>query len=156
GRDARARARIDARQPLARAVLVARGVSEVTAEFADQLARLLNVRSVEFPRPDLVPHPWPGSEGWAVAADGGDVVALDIAMTPEVGRDGLAARAKGAIRAARRESLAPGDGITLWWKAATEELSRAMPRYAPQIPAEVDAAEYVEALDAASAPPIEG
>jgi isoleucyl-tRNA synthetase len=86
GRSARASAGIDDQQPVARAVLAADEIAGLPAEVREQLAGHLNVRSmqlvpVERARSIVSAQPGPEPErpdaGWAVAAERGEMVALD-------------------------------------------------------------------------------
>jgi isoleucyl-tRNA synthetase len=73
GRSARAAAQIDDSRPLPRALLSAAGIDRMPAELRLLLAAELNVRAVELSQPGTkLPA------GWAVAADGGELVALDV------------------------------------------------------------------------------
>jgi isoleucyl-tRNA synthetase len=75
GRSARAAAQIDDSRPLRRALLSAAEIDRVPAELRLQLAAELNVRAVELSQPGAQLPP----AGWAVAADGCELVALDVA-----------------------------------------------------------------------------
>ncbi|HEX9520597.1 MAG TPA: class I tRNA ligase family protein [Streptosporangiaceae bacterium] len=88
GRSARAAAGIDDDRPLGRALLAADEIPGLPAELREQVAAQLNVRSVQIVSPDQEPTLVPadaGSEsgrpraGWAIAAEGGEMVALDVA-----------------------------------------------------------------------------
>ncbi len=57
-------------------------------------------------------------EGWTVASEGGLTVALDLTVTPELERAGLAREAVRLVQEARKNSgLAVSDRIELWWTA---------------------------------------
>ena len=75
GRSARATAQIDDSRPLPRALVSADEAGRMPAELRLQLAAELNVRALELSqhRTQLA------LAGWAVAADDGDLVALDVA-----------------------------------------------------------------------------
>jgi len=88
GRSARAAAGIDDDRPLGRALLAADEIAGLPAELREQVAAQLNVRSVQIVSLDRAPtivSADAGSEsprllaGWAVAAEGGEMVALDVA-----------------------------------------------------------------------------
>ncbi len=88
GRSARAAAGIDAERPLARAVLAAEEIAGMPAEVREQVAGELNVRAaqlVSLDRARTIISTEADSEagvpdaGWAVAAEGGEMVALDVA-----------------------------------------------------------------------------
>ncbi len=56
--------------------------------------------------------------GWAVATDRGESLALDLRVTPELRRAGLAREVIRAVQDARKTSgLAISDRIALWWVA---------------------------------------
>ncbi len=57
-------------------------------------------------------------EGWAVAAESGLTVALDLRMTPELRRAGVAREVVRLVQEARKTSgLEVSDRIELWWQA---------------------------------------
>ncbi|MFN2539414.1 MAG: DUF5915 domain-containing protein, partial [Mycobacteriales bacterium] len=64
--------------------------------------------------------------GWAVAQFGGETVALDLEITPELRRQGLVRDAVRLVQDARKSSdLDVSDRIELWW-AAQGELAEAL------------------------------
>ena len=65
--------------------------------------------------------------GWSVAADAGDTVALDLGITPELRREGLAREVIRLVQDARKaDGLEVSDRITLCWQAADPELTAAL------------------------------
>ena len=59
--------------------------------------------------------------GWAVASGGGETVALDLEITPELRRAGLVRDAVRLVQEARKTSgLEVSDRIELWWQASGE------------------------------------
>jgi isoleucyl-tRNA synthetase len=75
--------------------------------------------------------------GWAVAREG-DTVALDLAMTPELIRAGLAREVTRAVQDARKSSgLEVTDRIRFTWQAEDEQTAAAVRAHAAQIAAEV-------------------
>ena len=81
--------------------------------------------------------------GWAVATDGGETVALEVTLTPELRREGLAREAIRLIQEARKsDGLDVTDRISLWWEASDPELSAALTEHRPVIAAEVLATSY--------------
>jgi isoleucyl-tRNA synthetase len=57
-------------------------------------------------------------EGWSVINEQGETIALDLELTPELVRAGLAREAVRQIQEARKSSgLDVSDRITLWWQA---------------------------------------
>jgi isoleucyl-tRNA synthetase len=76
-------------------------------------------------------------EGWAVAREG-ETVALDLTITDELRRAGLAREAIRAIQEARKASgLEVADRITLGWHAADPEAAAALREHAAEIANEV-------------------
>jgi isoleucyl-tRNA synthetase len=59
--------------------------------------------------------------GWSVATEAGETVALDLTITPELRRAGLAREAVRLVQEARKASgLDISDRISLWWDATGE------------------------------------
>ncbi len=76
--------------------------------------------------------------GWAVAAEGGETIALDVAITPELRREGLAREFVRQVQDARKgDGLQVSDRITVLWAAADPELVTALTQHAAMISAEV-------------------
>ena len=90
-------------------------------------------------------------EGWAVARESGASVALDLTLTDELRRAGLARSAVRRIQEARKQSdLDVSDRIELWWSADSSELAAAMVEHAELISTEVLATYFVH-----GPPPVE-
>ncbi|MEU7639326.1 MULTISPECIES: isoleucine--tRNA ligase [unclassified Streptomyces] len=82
-------------------------------------------------------------EGWSVASDAGATVALDLEITPELRRAGLARDAIRLIQEARKNSgLDVADRIALRWAAADDELRTALTDHAALISDEVLATDF--------------
>ncbi|GAA0957121.1 isoleucine--tRNA ligase [Streptomyces rhizosphaericus] len=82
-------------------------------------------------------------EGWSVASDAGATVALDLEITPELRRAGLARDAIRLIQEARKNSgLDVADRIALRWQSADEELRQALVDHAELIADEVLATDF--------------
>jgi len=80
--------------------------------------------------------------GWAVASDSGATVALDLEITPELRRAGVARDAVRQIQEARKASgLAISDRIDLRW-SATDETAQALTDHASLVADEVLATSY--------------
>ncbi|MEU8823817.1 isoleucine--tRNA ligase [Streptomyces sp. NPDC048636] len=96
-------------------------------------------------------------EGWSVASDAGATVALDLEITPELRRAGLARDAIRLIQEARKNSgLDVADRIALRWETADEELRQALTDHAGLIADEVLATDFATGeADAAYGPPFE-
>jgi isoleucyl-tRNA synthetase len=76
-------------------------------------------------------------EGWAVAREG-ETVALDLTITDELRRAGLAREAIRAIQEARKSSgLEVSDRISLGWHATDPEAAAALREHHTEIAAEV-------------------
>ncbi len=81
--------------------------------------------------------------GWAVASGGGETVALEIAITPELRREGLAREVVRLVQDARKgDGLDVSDRISLRWSAADPELAAALTEHGSLISAEVLAVDY--------------
>jgi len=81
--------------------------------------------------------------GWSVATEAGETVALDLAITPELRREGLAREAIRLVQDARRaDGLDVSDRIVLWWEATDPDLAEALAEQGPLIAGEVLAEEY--------------
>ncbi|MFC5251766.1 isoleucine--tRNA ligase [Streptomyces nigrescens] len=82
-------------------------------------------------------------EGWSVASDSGATVALDLEITPELRRAGLARDAIRLIQEARKNSgLDVADRIALRWQSTDEELRTALADHAGLISDEVLATDF--------------
>ncbi|HEV3174165.1 MAG TPA: isoleucine--tRNA ligase [Actinocrinis sp.] len=88
-------------------------------------------------------------EGWAVATAGGETVALDLAITPELRLAGLARDAVRLIQDARKSTgLDVADRIVLRWQATKPETAEALRTHGDAIAQDVLAVEFAEAEDA--------
>ena len=84
-------------------------------------------------------------EGWAVATAGGETVALDLTITPQLRLAGLARDAVRLIQEARKTSgLDVSDRITLQWRASDERTREALTAHQPSISEEVLAVAFAE------------
>ena len=91
-------------------------------------------------------------EGWSVAASDGFSVALDLELTPELKRAGLARYVVRIIQEARKNGgLDVSDRIVLRWSADSEHSRLAIREHADVISAEVLAIEMIEDTDDANA-----
>jgi isoleucyl-tRNA synthetase len=83
-------------------------------------------------------------EGWAVATEGGETVALDLTVTPELRRAGLAREVVRLVQEARKTSgLQVTDRIALLW-AADGEVAEALREHADLVADEVLATSFAE------------
>jgi len=81
--------------------------------------------------------------GWAVASAGGETVALEIAITPELRREGLAREVVRLVQDARKaDGLDVSDRIWLRWSTGDPELAAVMTEHGAMISAEVLAVDY--------------
>jgi isoleucyl-tRNA synthetase len=81
--------------------------------------------------------------GWAVAAEGGETVAVELTITPELRREGLARDFVRLVQEARKNArLAVTDRIRLRWSAADPEMAAALTDHGELISGEVLAVEY--------------
>ncbi|RCV54503.1 isoleucine--tRNA ligase [Marinitenerispora sediminis] len=84
-------------------------------------------------------------EGWAVAAESGETVALDLEITPELQRAGLAREVVRLVQDARKSSgLDISDRIDLWWAATDPVTAQAVAEHGAVIGAEVLARDLAE------------
>ncbi|WP_067501880.1 isoleucine--tRNA ligase [Actinoplanes sp. TFC3] len=84
-------------------------------------------------------------EGWAVASEQGATLALDLHLTPELKRAGLARDAIRLIQEARKSSgLEVSDRIALRWRATTAETAAALQEHRDLVADEVLATDYAE------------
>jgi isoleucyl-tRNA synthetase len=114
------------------ATLRSAGVAAVTVEGEPVEVTLEEVIVTETPK-----------EGWAVATAGGETVALDLTITPELKLAGLARDAVRLIQEARKTSgLDVSDRIVLRWHAAGAETGAALTAHQALIAEEVLAVEF--------------
>ncbi len=142
-------------QAVAKAVADADPAELVAAYRAGTASVTVDGAAVALEEGDLVVTETP-REGWTVASDGGLTVALDLALTPELERAGLAREVIRLVQEARKTSgLQVTDRITVWWTADDEQLRTALTEHADQIAAEVLAV-AVHDDTAGSGTPVEG
>ncbi len=81
--------------------------------------------------------------GWTVAADGGETVGLEVEITPELRREGLAREVIRLVQEARKsDGLHVSDRIRVRWEAAGPELAAALAEHGELIASEVLADEF--------------
>ncbi|KOT91595.1 isoleucyl-tRNA synthase [Streptomyces sp. NRRL F-5755] len=84
-------------------------------------------------------------EGWSVASDAGATVALDLEITPDLRRAGLARDAIRLIQEARKNSgLDVADRIALRWQTTDEEVHKALTDHQSLISEEVLATDFAQ------------
>jgi isoleucyl-tRNA synthetase len=83
-------------------------------------------------------------EGWAVVTDAGEAVALDLTITPELRRAGLAREVVRLVQEARKTSgFDVTDRVALRWQA-DGELAEALREHADLVAGEVLAVQFEE------------
>ncbi len=83
--------------------------------------------------------------GWAVAADAGETVALEVTITPELRREGLGREVIRLIQDARKsDGLDVTDRISVRWSTADPELAEALAEHQALISGEVLAVSFGE------------
>ena len=89
--------------------------------------------------------------GWAVATDAGETVGLDITITPELRREGLAREVIRLVQEARKnDGLDVTDRISLRWSASDPDLVAALSEHARLIAGEVLAVDHGSGSDEGS------
>jgi isoleucyl-tRNA synthetase len=92
-------------------------------------------------------------EGWAVSAEGGETVALDLTVTPELRRAGVARDFVRLVQEARKAAdFDVVDRIELWWHA-DGDAAAAIREHTEWISSEVLAVTCTEGQPAANLPP---
>ena len=78
------------------------------------------------------------SSGWAVESAAGETVGLDLTVTPELRRAGLAREVIRLVQEARKTSgLEITDRIELWWRTTDTDLDEALAEHGEEVAAEV-------------------
>jgi isoleucyl-tRNA synthetase len=81
--------------------------------------------------------------GWAVATEGGETVALEVTVTPELRREGLAREFIRLVQDARKsDGLNVTDRIAVRWRTADAELAQALTEHQALISAEILAVDF--------------
>ena len=84
-------------------------------------------------------------QGWAVASEGGETVALDLELTPALRRSGLARESVRLVQDLRKSSgFAVSDRIALAWVASDDELAEALREHGSTVADEVLATSFAE------------
>ena len=83
--------------------------------------------------------------GWAVASEAGETIALDLNVTPELRRAGLAREMVRLIQDTRKSSgFEVSDRVSCWWSAGDDELAEALREHGRMIADEVLATTFAE------------
>ncbi len=113
-------------QEVARAVAASDQVALVAALRAGAATVEVDGAVVPLAECDVVVTETPRS-GWAVATGGGETLALDLQITPELRRAGLVRAVVRLVQDARKSSgLEVSDRIELWWSTGSQELTAAL------------------------------
>jgi isoleucyl-tRNA synthetase len=81
--------------------------------------------------------------GWSVATEAGETVALDLTITPELRREGLAREVIRLVQEARKtDGLDVSDRISLWWDSSDPDVAEALAEHGALIAGEVLAEEF--------------
>ncbi|MDX6247137.1 MAG: isoleucyl-tRNA synthetase [Kribbellaceae bacterium] len=90
-------------------------------------------------------------EGWSVVNEQGETVALDLEVTPELRRAGLAREVVRTLQEARKNAgLEVSDRITVWLSATDGELADALGKHADEIAREVLATSLTQSAPSAT------
>ncbi|MFE5125294.1 isoleucine--tRNA ligase [Streptomyces sp. NPDC056669] len=143
-------------QPVAKAIAEAEAAALSLALREGNASVLVDGETVALSPDEVIITETP-REGWSVASDAGATVALDLEITPELRRAGLARDAIRLIQEARKNSgLDVADRIALRWETADEELRQALTDHAGLIADEVLATDFTTGeADAAYGTPFE-
>ncbi|MBU3865934.1 isoleucine--tRNA ligase [Streptomyces sp. 4503] len=143
-------------QPVAKAIAEAEAAALSLALREGNASVLVDGETVALSPDEVIITETP-REGWSVASDAGATVALDLEITPELRRAGLARDAIRLIQEARKNSgLDVADRIALRWETADEELRQALTDHAGLIADEVLATDFATGeADAAYGTPFE-
>jgi isoleucyl-tRNA synthetase len=81
--------------------------------------------------------------GWSVATEAGETVALELSITPELRREGLAREVIRLVQDARKaDGLDVSDRILFWWESPGPDLGQAMAEHGALIAGEVLAEQF--------------
>jgi isoleucyl-tRNA synthetase len=113
-----------------------------------------DVGEVEITADDLVVTETP-REGWAVATDAGESVALDLHLDDRLRRAGVARELVRTLQEGRKAAgLEVSDRIELWWSSDDADIRAAMAAHSALISADVLAVDVAEGAGPADALPV--
>jgi isoleucyl-tRNA synthetase len=93
--------------------------------------------------------------GWSVATEAGETVALELTITPELRREGLAREVIRLVQDARKaDGLDVSDRILFWWDTPDADLAEALAEHGALIANEVLAEQFRNERPAESADPL--
>jgi isoleucyl-tRNA synthetase len=122
---------------VADAISSADAVELVAALRNGAAAVVVDGESVSVTDEDVIITETPRS-GWAVASDSGETIALDLNVTPELRRAGLAREMVRLIQDARKSAgFEVSDRISCWWTADDDDLAETLAEHGPMIANEV-------------------
>jgi isoleucyl-tRNA synthetase len=130
-------------QPVAAAVAAA-DPAALAARLRESGSAVVTVggRPVDLSPDEVIVTQEPRS-GWAVASEGGETVALEVAITPELKREGLAREVIRVVQDARKtDGLELTDRIILRWSASDPELAAALAEHGDFIASEILAVDF--------------
>jgi isoleucyl-tRNA synthetase len=135
----------NATQPVA-AAIVAADPALLAAQLRDQGAADVLVDGAAISvGPDEVIVTQTPLTGWAVATDDGETVAIEVTITPELRREGLARDVIRLIQDARKsDGLDLADKVILRWSTADPDVAAALAEHGPLVAAEVLADDFAE------------
>jgi isoleucyl-tRNA synthetase len=132
-------------QPVAAAIAAADAASLAAALRSGTASVQVNGEDVPLGPDEVIITETP-REGWSVASESGATVALDLEITPELRRAGLARDAIRLIQEARKTSgLDVADRIALRWHTSDPEVRAALTDHATLVSEEVLALAYTPA-----------
>jgi isoleucyl-tRNA synthetase len=134
-------------QPVAAAITAA-DPAWLAAQVSEAGAATLTVDGapVELGPDDVIVTQTPRS-GWAVGTGGGETVALEVTITPELRREGMAREVVRLIQDERKNAgLDVSDRILLWWDTADDEVAAALAEHGQLIAGEVLAQAHTRGL----------
>ncbi|ABW14447.1 isoleucyl-tRNA synthetase [Parafrankia sp. EAN1pec] len=124
---------------------VAAAVTTAGAPVDGRLTVTVDGERIELGGEDLIVTETP-REGWSVTSESGLSVALDLTVTPELARTGLARDVVRVLQDARRAAgLEITDRVELRWVAAKEETAAALREHAATVADEILATVFQEA-----------
>ena len=133
--------------PIVAAAIAAADASRLAAELAADgrtTVEVDGIGTVDLTAEDVIVSERP-REGWSVVNEHGETIALDLQLTPELVRAGVAREFVRLVQEARRSAgLEVSDRIRLSW-SADDEPAQALREHAAMISAEVLAVEMSEA-----------
>jgi isoleucyl-tRNA synthetase len=128
----------------ARTKLIAAAVAEAGKPIDGKLTVTVDGEIIELSADELIVTETPQA-GWAVVSESGASVALDLTLTDELRRAGLARDVVRRVQEARKQSgLDVSDRIELWWQADEPKLAEAIREHAELVAGEVLATSFIE------------